>query len=107
MDIDFTKLDGRQFEMLCGSLLAVEGFLDLHQFGKLGEPDHGIDWIFFSPDGKRMVAQVRAFRRPVTSPSILRIAVESLLNGLTLVNAEKGVLMLSVPIAAAKRVELL
>lgn len=107
MDTDFKKLDWRQFELLCGSLLVAEGFKDLKQFAKPGQPDRGIDWIFEAPGGKCWIAQVKMFRRLVSSPSILRRAVMDIKNGLDLLNAEKAILMLSIPLSSKTRLYLL
>lgn len=91
----YNDLDWRQFEILCGGLLAAEGYSELSQFGKPGMPDRGIDWIFISPDGKRGIAQVKHSRRTIFPTSVLRNIISDLRNGMSLLNSEKAILMLS------------
>jgi hypothetical protein len=95
MRLDFNKLDWHQFELLCGALLAAEGYTGLKQFAKPGAPDRGIDWIFEDPDGKRWIAQVKHIK--MVPPSFLRKAATDLSNGLSSIGAEKALLMLSTP----------
>ncbi|MBN1139103.1 MAG: restriction endonuclease [Anaerolineae bacterium] len=106
MSYDFTDLDWRQFELLCGALLAAEGFFNLRQFAKPGEPDRGVDWMFDSPNGERWIAQVKAVRRPMTSAVLLRRAVVDLVNGLSLLDAQYALLIVSVPLPRRMKEEL-
>ena len=43
MKYKFDVITSQQFEMLCGSLLVAESFVELRQFGKPGQVDRGID----------------------------------------------------------------
>jgi hypothetical protein len=97
MMIDFQKLDWRQFELLCGSILAAEGFEDVRQNGRPGQVQHGVDLTFSSPDGKQWVAQVKHFRH-LSSPSLLQSAINDVERGRVFFNADKAFLMLSTPV---------
>jgi hypothetical protein len=70
MDFDFNGLDSLQFELLCGSLLAAQGFHHVHQFAKPGQPDRGIDWVFEGPSGELWIAQVKHLRRALTASAL-------------------------------------
>lgn len=98
--LDFYQLDSQLFERFCGSLLAAEGFRDVQPFASPGQRQRGIDWICVSPDGARTVAQVKAYRHPVTSASMLRNVIYDLVNGLEFVNAQRAILMLSTTLSA-------
>ena len=96
MTHDFASLDPEQFELFCGALLTAEGFRDVRHFGRRG--DGGIDWIATAPDGTRLIAQVKRFSRPVTSPSVVGVGVVDLQNGLSLTKSDRAILMVSVPL---------
>ncbi|MFY9821150.1 MAG: restriction endonuclease [Thermoanaerobaculia bacterium] len=102
MHSDFQNLDSSQFELLCGSLLAAEGFLNVSQFGRAGEVQHGVDFVFDAQDGKRWVAQVKHVRHRLSSPSILQRIVGDLQRGMELLKSDKGLLMVSVPLGRSK-----
>lgn len=106
MNYRFYDLDWRQFELLCGSLLAAEGFSKVRQFGKPGAPDRGIDWVFETSDGHICIAQVKLFRRDVAPASSLRRAIVDLRHGLNLVRATKAILIVSARLAAKTKAEL-
>jgi hypothetical protein len=94
---DFKLLGSQQFEILCGLLLAAEGFNSL----QLSEPfsytdKYGIDWQFQSSDGARCIAQVKLYHRDVSSLSILQSEILDLDRGRAIVGAEKAFLIVSV-----------
>jgi hypothetical protein len=101
MPFDFTKLDWQQFELLCGALLKAEGAKNLAQFGKIGQPDRGIDWVFEASDGTRCIAQVKFMRGRSFPVSLLRSTAYDLENGLTIANADLAFLIVSVDLTAA------
>ncbi len=105
-DIDFQQLDSRQFELLCGALLAAEGFQQLRRPYASGVPDHGVDWEFDGPHGERLVAQVKLLRHRLSSPSILRQIVGDLQRGMALRGADKAFLILSASLDSRSRNEL-
>jgi hypothetical protein len=106
VNLTFENLDWRQFELLCGSLLVAEGFSIVVHYGAPGTVDQGVDWVVDSPDGKRWVIQTKHFRRGLQSPSLLRRVVGELQRGLDLISADKGLLMLSVPLTSSLRATL-
>ncbi len=98
MNYDFQKLDWRQFEILCGSVLAAEGFLNIRQLGNPGGADRGVDWKFDAPEGQHWVVQVKLLKRRLSSPAMLQSIVDELLRGMALQGADRALLMLSVPL---------
>jgi Restriction endonuclease len=101
MELDLKELSGEEFELLGGSLLEAEGFRDLKRLGWLGESDAGVDWECRDKNGLRLVAETKLFRKNFSSASILRPVVNDLVNGMSLLNAERGVLILPIPISPA------
>jgi hypothetical protein len=106
MKYEFRSLNGLDFERLCGGLLAAEGFYHLRQFANPGQPDRGIDWIAENRDHTRWITQVKLFSHGVASPSQLRRSATDLQRGLALLNANKALLILSVPLTLKFRHEL-
>lgn len=74
--LDFQSLDWRQFELLCGGLLAAMGFRNIRPFAKAGQPDRGVDWVFETSEGKLKIAQVKHVRRGILSPTQLRLLID-------------------------------
>ncbi len=102
MTPDFSQLDWRQFERLCGALLVAVGCKNVRQFARPGAPDRGIDWVFETPTGEQAIAQVKLSRRPLPT-AYLREATTHLENGLELCNAKKAFLIISSNLTASAR----
>ncbi|WP_437854725.1 restriction endonuclease [Sorangium sp. So ce363] len=102
----FNNINWEQFELLCGTLLTAEGFRRVRRFGKPGQMDHGIDWIFNDSDENEWVAQTKHFTHNTTSPSQLRRAAAELQRGLKLLNATNALLIISIPLTDEARNEI-
>jgi hypothetical protein len=106
MKYTFDELDWQQFELLCGSLLVKDGFSSLRPFGKPGQADRGIDWIFEASNGSTWIAQVKLIRRNAVQASSLRRAVIDLHNGLDFFRASKALLIVSTSLTDGAKAEL-
>jgi hypothetical protein len=94
--MDFARLSGEQFEMLCARLLHNYGYKVRHQEARA--IDIGVDFTVENETGEVWLVEVKHFRRPRTSTAALRQGVDKLQRSLRLLSATGGILLVSMMI---------
>lgn len=91
--MDFSKLGGEEFELLCARLLQASGFTLQMQAARA--QDIGVDFTFADQTGHTWVAEVKHFRRPRTGTTVLRQASVQLNSAMKFTGAVHGLLIVS------------
>ena len=102
--MDFSRLTGEEFELLCARLLQASGYTIQRQ-----EPrsrDVGVDFSFVETNGTSWVAEVKHFRKPRTGTHVLRQAAAQLHATREYLSADKGLLIISMTLPSAIKEEL-
>lgn len=102
--MDFTRLSGEQFEMLCARLLSSAGYKVRRQEARAR--DIGVDFSVEDQTGKVWLVEVNHFRRPRTSTAALRQGAVQLQRSLELLSASGGILLASMTIPSRVKTEL-
>ena len=102
--MDFTRLSGEQFEMLCARLLRSAGYKVRRQEARAR--DIGVDFSVEDQTGKVWLVEVKHFRRLRTSTAALRQGAVQLQRSLELLSASGGILLVSMTIPSRVKTEL-
>lgn len=97
--MDYSRLSGQEFEMLCARLLRAGGYTLQRQEAK--SQDIGVDFTFSDPSGHTWVAEVKHYQRPRIGTSVLRQAAGQLNSAKQLTGADNGLLILSMMLPKA------
>ena len=102
--MDFSKLSGQEFEMLCARLLQASGYTLQRQPAR--SQDIGINFSFVDQDGNTWVTEVKHFSRPRTGTTVLRRASVQLHAAKQYVGASHGLLIISMMLPRSLKEEL-
>ncbi|KZL39469.1 hypothetical protein VT47_09865 [Pseudomonas syringae pv. syringae] len=91
--MDYSKLSGHEFEMLCARLVKAEGNTLQPQEAK--SQDIGVDFAFSDQSGKSWIVEAKHFTRPRMSTIAIRQSAGQLSSAKQLVAANNGLLILS------------
>jgi hypothetical protein len=102
--VDFTRLSGEQFEMLCARLLSSSGYTVRRQEARAR--DIGVDFSVEDQTGEVWLVEVKHFRRLRTSTAALRQGADQLRRSRELLSANGGILLVSMMLPAKLKTEL-